>query len=215
VNPNDGPGNMSWPSATYIAAVKRLNIYPNVRALGYINTMQGTMPNATVRAQIATYAQWSNVTDELSLHGIFFDQTPWHDDGSEEVREYMRNVSKTAKGSAGWAGEQEGVVVYNPGRVPEIDLMAYAPDITIVFEGKYADVPKREDLRPKLQAAMGGRESYAMLINSVPKDLGRGGLRKIVESVRREVEWLYVTDLTEDVYTGYGSVWEDWLNVAW
>jgi hypothetical protein len=106
-------------------------------------------------------------------------------------------------------------VVYNPGRVPEIDLMAYKPDVTVVFEGRYVDVPKREELAAKLQAAMGGRESYAMLINSVPKELGRGGLRKIVESVRREVEWLYVTDLTEDVYTGYGSVWEDWLDVAW
>jgi hypothetical protein len=54
-----------------------------------------------------------------------------------------------------------------------------------------------------------------MLINSVPKDIGRGGLRRIVESVRREVEWLYVTDLTDNVYTGYGSVWEDWLDVSW
>jgi hypothetical protein len=206
---------MSWPSATYISAVKRLNIYPNVRILGYINTLGATLPNPTVRAQIATYALWSNVTHELALHGIFFDQTPWRDDGSGDAREYMRNVSDTAKRSAGWAGEHEGVVVYNPGRVPEIDLMAYKPDVTVVFEGRYVDVPKREELAAKLQAAMGGRESYAMLINSVPKELGRGGLRKIVESVRREVEWLYVTDLTEDVYTGYGSVWEDWLDVAW
>jgi hypothetical protein len=195
--------------------VKRLNIYPNVQTLGYVNTMHGTMSNATVRAQIATYALWSNVTDSLALHGVFFDQTPWKDEGDGVAREYMANVSKAARRSAGWAGEKEGVVVYNPGRVPEIDLMAYAPDITVVFEGKYADVPKREDLGPRLAAAMGGRESYAMLINSVPKDIGRGGLRRIVESVRREVEWLYVTDLTDNVYTGYGSVWEDWLDVAW
>jgi hypothetical protein len=36
-----------------------------------------------------------------------------------------------------------------------------------------------------------------------------------VERVRRDVEWLYVTDLTKDFYSDYGSNWEGWLDVAW
>jgi hypothetical protein len=40
-------------------------------------------------------------------------------------------------------------------------------------------------------------------------------LRKIVENVRRDVEWLYVTDLTDNVYEGFGSLLETWLGVTW
>jgi hypothetical protein len=66
-----------------------------------------------------------------------------------------------------------------------------------------------------LAAVHGQRKNYAMLVNSVPGDLGRGGLRKIIEDVRREVEWLHFTDLTDNVYTAYGSSWEEWLDVTW
>jgi hypothetical protein len=215
VDPSDGAGNTSWPSATFGNAVKRINLYPNVQTLGYINTAQGTVDNATIRAQIAAYALWSNVTDELALHGVYFDQTPWKDDGAGAARAYMQIVSVAARRIAGWAGNRQGLVVYNPGRVPDVGMKAYAPDITVVFEGAYSDVPKKDELSARLAAVRSSRENCAMLIHSVPRDLGRGGLRRIVESVRKEVEWLYLTDLTVNVYTGYSSFWDDWLDVAW
>jgi hypothetical protein len=215
VDPSDGPGNISWPSETFGNAVKRMNMYPNVQTLGYINTAQGTISNAMVRAQIATYALWSNVTDELALHGVYFDQTPWKDDGAGVAKAYMQNVSAAARRIAGWAGNRQGLVVYNPGRVPDVGIMAYAPDITVVFEGAYSDVPRKEEMSAQLVAVRSSRESCAMLIHSMPKDLGRGGLRRIIESVRKDVEWLDLTDLTENVYTGYASFWDDWLDVAW
>jgi hypothetical protein len=215
VNPNDGPGNATWPSATFIDAVERINIYPNVQTLGYINTANGTMLNATVRTEIATYAGWSNVTKDLALDGIYFDQTPSKNDEKGVAKEYLRNVSSTVRDTDGWTEGRKGLVVHNAGHLPDTEMMEYAPDIVVVFESVYSDMPERQALNAELATAKGGREGYAMLVHSVPKDLGRGGLRKIVERVRRDVEWLYVTDLTDNVYTGYSSFWEEWLDVAW
>ena len=215
VNPDHGPTKAAWPSATYIAAIKHLHTYPNVRTLGYIDTANGSVPNTTVRAQVATYAGWANVTDGLALHGIYFDATPWRDSEDGMARAYMRNVSATVRHTTGWAGEGEGIVVHNPGRVPDKEMMAYKPDIVVAFEGAFAGLPSRDKLHGQLADKKGGRDDYAMLVHSMPSHLGRGGLRRIIESVRIDVQWLYMTDLTADVYTGYGSLLETWLDVAW
>lgn len=215
VNPNDGPGNATWPAATYINAVKSINIYPNVRTLGYIDVANATLPNATVRAQIATYAGWANVSDEFAIHGVFFDRAPWKSDKDGLVERYMRNVSATVWSTQGWADEGDGIVVFNAGSIPDEKLMAIKPNITVVFEESYTKLPDKDELSLQLKNTNGTRESFAMLVNSAPSDLGRGGLRKIVERVRKDVEWLYVTDLTEDVYSKYSSFWVDWLDVLW
>ena len=190
-------------------------MYPNVQTLGYIDTGHGNVTNATVRAQIATYAGWKNVTKGLALHGIYFDQTPWKDDEDGVAKAYLRNVSATVRHTDGWARPGEGLVVHNPGRVPDAEMMAYRPDIVVVYEGTYEDMPSRERLHAQVAEAKGDRKDYAMLVHSVPKDLHRGGLRKILERIRRDVEWLYVTDLVVDEYAGYGSLLELWLSVAW
>jgi hypothetical protein len=213
VNPDNGPGNTTWPSAPYISAIKTINVLPNVHTLGYINTDRGALPNATVRAQIATYAGWKNVG--AGLRGIYLDHTPWKADAEGLMKAYLRNADMTVKLSGGWNGQGQGLVVHNPGRIPDSELMAVKPDITVIYEGTYELMPEREDLHGNLTALGGGREDWAMMVTSVPEDLGRGGLRKIVESVRRDVEWLYVTDLTKDFYSDYGSNWEGWLDVAW
>jgi len=77
VNPSNGPEEMTWPAATYIDAVKRMNKFSNVRTLGYIDTANGRTSNATVRNQIATYAGWKSVGEGLTLSGVYFDHTPW------------------------------------------------------------------------------------------------------------------------------------------
>ncbi|KAH8724895.1 hypothetical protein GQ44DRAFT_707982 [Phaeosphaeriaceae sp. PMI808] len=92
-------------------------------------------------------------------------------------------------------------------------MVLYKPDITVIFEGNYEDLPQRDELHTHLTATRNHRDDYAMLIHNVARDAGPVGLRKIIERVRRDVEWLYVTDLTDK--TGYGSFWEDWLDVTW
>jgi hypothetical protein len=215
VNPDNGPGNATWPSASFIEAVRRINIYPNVQTVGYINIALGAMTNATVQDEIATYAGWSRVTKEFALDGIYFDQTPWHGDEEGRVQSYLQGLSAAVRDNDGWSGNRTGLVVYNSGRIQDAELMETDPDITVIFEGAYIDMPENQNMSTQLAAVHGQRKNYAMLVNSVPGDLGRGGLRKIIEDVRREVEWLHFTDLTDNVYTAYGSSWEEWLDVTW
>lgn len=56
------------------------------------------------------------------------------------------------------------------------------------------------------------RDRLDMMIRGTPRDLGRGGLRKIVEMVRGDVEWVYVTDGV-DSGEGYARVWDNWMDV--
>jgi hypothetical protein len=90
--------------------------------------------------------------------------------------------------------------------------MAGEPNIVVVFEGRYDDMTSAEALAGHLKRE---REDYAMLVHSVLRVLGRSGLRSTIKDLRRDVEWLYLTDLTENMWSGYASFWEEWLDVAW
>jgi hypothetical protein len=214
LNPANGPGNSTSPSASYVEALESLNVYPNVHALGYIDTYGGLLPNETVRAQIATYAGWKGVSAGMALRGVFFDRTPTSSDADGLVKEYLRVVSDAVRQADGWSGAQ-GLVVHNPRGVPDREIRLHAPDVMVVFEGAYADMPGREALHKELEGTKGGRADWAMMVHSAPSDLGRAGLRKIVEGARRDVEWLYVTDLTTSMYSDYGADFEEWLDVTW
>jgi hypothetical protein len=213
VNPDDGPGNTTRPTTEYVDVLNALQVYPHVQTLGYIRTDGGARDNGTVRAEIATYSGWSRFQD-LSLNGIFFDQTPYKDDGN--ASEYLRDISATVRHSAGFL--EPKLVVHNPGRVPDVGLVQYRTDIIVVFEGAYSDVPSREQLRDSvmdLELHSLHRQNFGILMHSTPADVGNVRLRKMVDNVRRNVEWLYVTDLTDSFYSGYGSLWEQWLDLIW
>lgn len=186
-------------------------MYPNVQTLGYIDTAGGSRDNATVRKEIETYAGWADVSKAMSLHGIYFDHTPYQ--GENDTLSYMKNITETVRSSKGFGDRT--LVVQNPGRVPEASLLAFKPNITVVFEGSYADMPRKQDLKHRVQGLKEDRENFAMLVQSVPQNLGRVGLRKIIDDVRRDVEWLLLTDLTENVYELYGSLLKEWLDVSW
>lgn len=175
---------------------------------------QGARDEAEVKAEIATYAGWAKVTDGFAIHGVFLDKTPWNDDEEGFAKAWLRNVSVTVR-QAGWAGADEGMVVHNPGGVPDEGMMAYKPDMIVVFDGSYDDLPGGVTLHEQLATAKGDRAEYAMLVHSVPTTLGRSGLRGIIGNVREDIEWLYLTDLTDKPWSEYPSIWEQWLDVAW
>lgn len=213
INPDDGPGNATRPSIEYIDVLNALEVYPHVQTLGYIRTDRGTRDNATIRAEIATYSGWSKFQN-LRLNGIFFDQTPYRDE--RNASEYLRNISATVRHSEGFL--EPKLVAHNPGRVPDIEMVRYRADMVVVFEGAYSDLPGREQLRDslkELEQKSLHRQNFGMLVHSTPPNTGSVHLRKIVENVRRSVEWLYITNLTENVYGGYDSLWEQWLGLIW
>jgi len=116
-------------------------------------------------------------------------------------------VSAAVRFAKGWNGPDEGLVVHNPARILDAEQMTSKPDLVVVYEGTYDDMPNREKLHAQVAAAKRDRSDVAMLVHSVPKTLSGGGLRRIIENVRRDVEWLYVTDLVDEVYLGYRSFW--------
>lgn len=159
------------------------------------------------------YSGWSKFQD-LKLNGIFFDRTPYKDEG--DASEYLRNISATVRHSEGFL--EPRLVVHNPGCVPDFGLIQYRVDMVVLFEGAYSDVPSREQLRDNvmsLEQQSLHRQNFGMLIHSTPSDIGNVGLRRLVDDMRRSVEWLYVTNLSENVYGGYGSLWEQWLSLIW
>ncbi|KAI2483213.1 hypothetical protein Ptr902_05530 [Pyrenophora tritici-repentis] len=211
INPENGPGSTVWPTAEYIDAIESLSKYENIRILGYIDTDGGKRDNATIRQEIAVYVGWHNISKSLTLSGIYFDRTPYKNQGHAQA--YLQNISATVRLSDGFGAQ--AFVAQNPGHVPDEGLMVYKPNVTVVFEGAYADMPSQGALHEMLGALKDGQENSAMPLHSVPNVLGRTGLRKIVDDVRRDVEWPYVTDLTEDAYSGFGGLLETWLDVTW
>ncbi|KAH6614019.1 Spherulation-specific family 4-domain-containing protein [Boeremia exigua] len=213
INPDDGPGNGTRPSPEFVGVLNTLEVYPHVQTLGYIHTDRGSRSSATVRAEIARYSGWSKFQD-LRLDGIFFDQTPYRD--GDSAREYLRNISATVRHSEGFS--EPKLVVHNPGCIPDVGLLRYRTDIVVMFEGTYADLPGREQLKhsvARLEQHNLHRQNFGMMINSMPSKTGDIRLRRVVDNVRRSIEWLYITDLTDNVYAGYGSLLEQWLNLIW
>ena len=209
INPDNGPGSNSTPVDEYIKAIKSLNVYPNVRTLGWVDTERGERDNATVRADIERYSNWSSV-DGLALHGIYLDHTPYKDEGNSSL--YLKNVTAAIRDSQGFLGTN--LVVHNPGQVPDKNMTEYRANITVVYDGEYEFRPTREQLKNSLEG-MGTRDEFAVLVDSTPQNLGRVDLRRLVENVKRDVEWLYVTDLIDGFYGGYGYLWEKFLDLVW
>ncbi|KAJ8116450.1 hypothetical protein OPT61_g2138 [Boeremia exigua] len=213
INPDSGPGNGTRPSTKYVNILNTLELYPHVQTLGYISTERGTRDDSTVRAEISAYSGWSKFQN-LKLNGVFFDQTPYKDEGG--AREYLRNISATVRHSKGFL--EPKLVVHNPGRVPDTGLVRYRTDMVVIFEGAYDDLPGRKQLKNRvaeLEQHSLHRQNFGMLIHSTPSHSSNVRLRKDVDGLRRHVEWLYITDLTENVYSGYGLILEQWLNLIW
>lgn len=180
--------------------------------VGYIDTQYGKRENASVRAEIAYYASWKNISADLALHGVYFDHTPWDQGKNGSGLAYLKNVTETARHGDGWADGRMGLVVQNPGRSANASMMEQA-DITVVFDELYADLP--HDRQAVHELVKGGgmqRERLGMMVHGTPGALGRGGLRKIVEMVRRDVEWVFVTDGI-DGGDGYAGFWDEWMDV--
>lgn len=209
VNPTSGPGTPPFPAAQYIEAITRLKIYDNVRTVGYINTKGGKRDIGTVNHEVGTYSGWSGRPD-LALNGIFFDQTP--STGSIETNSYLNNISATVKHSK---FNSPNLVIHSPGSIPSEELKVADLDITIICEGEFGDIPPHEEFRRKLGKLSTRRENYGVLLHSLPEELGRIGVRKVIDELRKDVQYVFMTDRTEKVYEGFGTFWEDFVDLSW
>jgi hypothetical protein len=84
------------PDPNYITGLETLNNFTNVQTLGYVPTHWATQDLATVEAQVATCASWSNIFDDnVHVSGIFFDEAPSTLDGDN--LSYMVNATAFPK----------------------------------------------------------------------------------------------------------------------
>ncbi len=134
VNVNSGPGGTGYPTdQNYITAIKKLNSYPNVQTLGYVDTSYTNRAYSDVISDIDTYASWASYTSaNISIAGIFFDDV--NNTASSAVETYMHNASAYA-----YANVPSDVtsVVFNPGSLAPTVLFDYC-DTMVEFENDFS-----------------------------------------------------------------------------
>jgi len=148
INPDSGPGtNLTNPYPTdpgYIAGISKLNSYPDVITLGYVDTSFTKTPYSTVISNISVYAEWASYTKaNISIGGIFFDDV--NDTDSATVSNYYGNASAYA-----YANVPSAVtpVIFNPGNPGPTKLFDHC-DTMVEFEdlvSKYQNVPTIDNL---------------------------------------------------------------------
>jgi hypothetical protein len=83
INPASGPGPGSIPDANYTREIPLLNAYANVRTVGYVSTDYARRDLRSILRDIDLYSGWAEVTTaDLSVRGIFLDETPTQYDGA-------------------------------------------------------------------------------------------------------------------------------------
>lgn len=131
VNPNSGPGDAPDPE---IQRVVREAQAAGIKVLGYVFTDLANEDPDEVKAEIRAYQEWYGV-DGVHLDGVHNEAwaIPYYADIAEVIR---------AGGRPGQPGGDAlpGVVMINPGYVPDEGFMAIA-DIVEVYEYYYDKYP--------------------------------------------------------------------------
>jgi hypothetical protein len=113
VNPNSGPGEAE--SAPHVQLIRKLRD-AGVRVLGYVSTGWGARDEAAVYSEIDRYREWYGVND------IFLDEAAAVPEEVDTYAEYSARVH-----------EAGGIVVLNPGLLPDRGYFEYA-DAIVTFE---------------------------------------------------------------------------------
>ncbi|MCJ1453224.1 hypothetical protein MMC28_003570 [Mycoblastus sanguinarius] len=132
INPDSGPGTMSYPTdPNYIAGISKLNSYPNVITLGYVDTSYSNRAYSSVTSDIDVYASWASYTNaNISIGGIFFDDVVGQNAGTNAVVTYYHNASAYAYEQV---PSDVTPVVFNPGSLGPQQLFQYC-DTMVEFE---------------------------------------------------------------------------------
>lgn len=126
LNPSSGPGLSSVGfDSNWINATTVINSYPNIRTFGYVHLLRGDEPAQNIEANITQWASWNSYNQaNISIHGIFFDETPDND------TVYMQNITDFAHSKLGPSSQ----IIFNPGKAVYDDLYFTMADHVIVSE---------------------------------------------------------------------------------
>ncbi|KAK4580546.1 hypothetical protein LTR86_000749 [Recurvomyces mirabilis] len=202
INPNDGPGNISGPGEDYLAAIARLNVYANVRTIGYVRTRYASRNITSVMQDVTTYAHWSTMAANLSMHGIFFDEVP--STYSLDVLQYLNTINDAVKSSEGIASDR--LIVHNPGTEPDATLVLNSTDVIVSFEDSY-DIYQTK--RAILRSLPLDRSRYAFMVHSVPASVG---FKSLTSQLSAHAASVFETKLSQDYYESFGPDWSDFCH---
>lgn len=127
INPSSGPGSSSSVGYddNWINATATINSYNNTRTFGYVHLLNGEEAAEAVEANITTWKAWAGYgAANISVHGIFFDETPDNDTA------YMQALVGAAHDGLGPASQ----VIFNPGKAVLDDEYFSLADHVIVSE---------------------------------------------------------------------------------
>ena len=89
----------------------------------------------------------------------------------------------------------------------------------VVFESPYSQYPsKATPLQNLAQQDINGydRERFAYMISGAPPNWAYDQLSEFVNNIKSGAQYLFVTDFNidqADVYTAFGSYWEDFVTI--
>jgi hypothetical protein len=239
INPSSGPGTLPYPDSDYTTQIQKLNSFPNVRTIGYVRTDFAKRNITSVLSDVSVYSGWANSPSDgansnpLALHGIFFDEIP--NEYSPETATYLSAINQAVKSSSGLlpartvsvvsmklvfttikslrdvlADSLPSQIVHNPGTIPDARFTDPNTDITVVFEGSEQTYQSQQ---AALTALPYHRSRYSYLVYSIAPSSSKNELRSTVDRLSQRAEFLFLTDLSENYYESFGTLWRDYIDV--
>lgn len=176
INPNTGPGTTSLPTdANIIAGIAKLNTYPNVHTVGYVETYHGNRDISLVNADTSAYASWANYPGaNIAIGGIYYDDvgivdvTTPSNSMNGSIFSYYANATTYAR----TAFKSPIDIVFNPGTRAPAQLFNYA-DTVVEFEDSFANY-EAQGIIGQIPAGLRGKS--AVQIYNTPEGADVGGV---------------------------------------
>lgn len=81
--------------------------------------------------------------------------------------------------------------------------------MTVVFEEAYQVYDAKE---VELQSLAQNRSRYSYMVHSLPRDMGKGSLRKYVAGLSKHAQYLFLTDSSQNYYESFGPNWKTFID---
>lgn len=204
INPDSGPSNSTSLTGQYFNAVEQFANVANVQTVGYVRTGYGTRAVNDIVQDIQSYANWSTINPQLTVHGIFFDESAYEDKpGALDDQVAANEAVKNASGIL-----NPRLVIRNPGVVPAQGLRLNTTDLTVIFEQSYSEFERKQQ---SLDTSGFDRSDASYIVHSVPKS---ANLRRFVSKISYHAEYLFVTRLHQDPYGSFGQDFLDFVKAV-
>ena len=155
----------------------------------------------------------------FTLSGIFFDESPYQDDGVFSSLHYIETVTSIAKSPKLTGFGKHVFTVQNPGSVPPKNHLGpqESTDTTIILEGTWdtysAGRAKTYDNLASTEETLIGK--FSIILNSVPVGWSDVEWRTGVKNVATDAGYIFMTDNSEsDAYSRFAYGWENFIKAV-